>query len=480
LKQWWWDFLYPEETARSLPDHEDLYLLGQVTTKLKPEVQFAVAASLDKPIDKPDCHQAIAATLSRQKQLIKQAAMPKQNQGMQLSILACDQFIVSDKRSDDGDLFVVEGYPWYAESGRSAMLGLPGLTLSTRRYNDAKRILTNYSRRMVNGLLPNKLIEEKERAQEMRLEYGAADITLWWAWALFHYQKSARDDEFIKAQMPLLLDAARHYINGTTGGIKVDGRDGLLRCARAQHEFTWMDTRVAGIPITPRSGKPVEICALWYNFLETVLFLASAVAFEDPLLQELQPLSKLCAASMQKFWNEDKQCLYDVIEAGMGSQSQPVQAVRPNQIFAVSLPYRALTNQQEKFILRDIEAELVTPQGLRSLAPDDPGYQSIFGCGFAHADQYHRDLSYHNGMAWPWLLGAYCDAILNVFGADADTSSRIGLILQPLLAHLTDEACLGSISEIFDGSRPHLPRGAYASALAVAESTRWLNWHIRR
>jgi glycogen debranching enzyme len=135
--------------------------------------------------------------------------------------------------------------------------------------------------------------------------------------------------------------------------------------------------------------------------------------------------------------------------------------------------------QQEKSILIAIESELLTPQGIRSLAPGDPAYQGIFGCGFAHADQYHRDLSYHNGMAWPWLIGAYCDAIINVFGAIPETAGRVGLVLQPLLAHLVDEACLGSISEIFDGNRPHLPRGAYAHALAVAETARWLNWQLR-
>jgi predicted glycogen debranching enzyme len=241
-----------------------------------------------------------------------------------------------------------------------------------------------------------------------------------------------------------------------------------------------MDTRVAGIPITPRSGKAVEICALWYNFLQTILFLAQTVSYEDAFLEEAEKLAKLCGTSMQKFWNADLQCLYDVIEPGSNSNQVPNASIRPNQLFAVSLPHRAFAVQQEKAILATIEAELLTPQGIRSLAPTDPGYQGVYGCGFSHADQYHRDLSYHNGTAWPWLLGAYCDALVNVYGLLPETTGRIGLILQPLLAHLVDETMLGSIAEIFDGSRPHLPRGCTAHALAVAETMRWLNWQLRR
>jgi len=241
-----------------------------------------------------------------------------------------------------------------------------------------------------------------------------------------------------------------------------------------------MDTAVAGIPITPRSGKAVEMSALWYNFLHTIISLASTVSLKDPYIKDLEHLAGLCKTSMQKFWNPDALCLYDVIERGNSHSQAPDASIRPNQIFAVSLPYRAFTSQQEKSILLVIESSLLTPQGLRTLDPNDPGYQGTYGCGFSHADQYHRDLSYHNGTAWPWLLGAYCDALVNVFGLLPDTTSRIGLVLQPLLSHLNEEGFLGSIVEIFDGSGPHLARGCGAHALAVAEAMRWLNWQSRR
>jgi 4-alpha-glucanotransferase len=479
-RQWWWDFQWPEETVRALPDREDLYLLGDVTSDLIADQQLSIAATLDKPIDSPDCRAAVATNIERSRKLLQQANFPRPQQKIELLALSCDQYLVSDKADDTGDLYVMEGYPWFNESGRAAMIGLPGLTLSTRRFADAKRILETYAKRMVNGMLPNRLLEDENVAPDRRLEYGAADITLWWAWALHHYLKTTRDIDMIRRQLPLLLEAAKHYTRGTASGIKVDSADGLLRCSRAQHEFTWMDTRVAGIPITPRSGKAVEICALWYNFIKTALFFAQSVSLKDPFIEELQHLSELCGGSMQKFWNADLQCLFDVIEPGPNHHGMPVQTVRPNQIFAVSLPHRAFSIQQEKAILVAVEAELLTPQGMRSLAPTDPGYQGAFGCGFSHADQYHRDLSYHNGMGWPWLLGAYCDALVNVYGVLPETTSRIALILQPLTAHMIDEAGLGSISEIFDGSRPHLPRGCFAHALAMAETMRWLNWQLRR
>lgn len=477
-RQWWWDFQWPEETARAQPDKEDLFLVGCVTTTLQRDEQFSIAGSLDKPVEKPDCHAAVNDALQRQRTLLKTANLPKSPRA-EILALACDQFLVSDKTAEDGKLYVIEAYPWFNESGRAAMIGMNGLTLSTRRFDDARRILKTYSARMVNGMLPNRLLEEPGKGRDTTLEYGAADVTLWWAWALDAYQKRTRDAAFVQEQIPLLLDAAKHYIAGTTGGVKAD-TDGLLRCVRAQHEFTWMDAEVANIPITPRSGKAVEICALWYNFLETVLDLAAIAAVEDPLLEQIKSISASCKSSMQKFWNSDTLCLNDVIEPNGNVNAPPNAAIRPNQLVAIALPHRAFQPQQEKQILTVAEAQLLTPQGLRTLAPNDPGYQGIFGCGFSHADQYHRDLSYHNGTAWPWLLGMYCDAILNVYGSTPETTSRIGLILQPLLTHLNDEACLGSISEIFDGNRPHLPRGCLAHALAVSETMRWLNWQIRR
>ena len=183
---------------------------------------------------------------------------------------------------------------------------------------------------------------------------------------------------------------------------------------------------------------------------------------------------------MQKFWNKEELCLFDIIESSGSPQRAPDATIRPNQLFAIAMPFRTMEAKQEQQILAKIEQELLTPMGLRSLGPQDPGYQGMFGCGFAHADQYHRDLSYHQGTVWPYLLGFYCDALVNVYGLSPETTTRVSLIIQPLLEHLNDEGCLGSISELFDGSRPHLARGATASAWSVAEVMRWYSWQTRR
>jgi 4-alpha-glucanotransferase len=515
-KQWWWDFQWPEESARNLPDTEDLYLVGSLGAQLIEEQELSISASLDRPAKIADCHKAVELVLKRQRQLLRQANLPRTESANVLT-LACDQFLVqapaepehalrqhplqpSGKKAsptprdieeqniqaaknDIGSLLeetsVIEGYPWFNESGRVAMVSLPGLTLSTRRFDEAKKILTSYANRMINGLMPNRVIEHATEVEKNRTEYGAADVTLWWGWSIHQYFKATKDKEFVRSQLPKLHDAAGHYIRGTSSGIRVDSRDGLLQCANARHEYTWMDTTVAEIPITPRSGKAVEICALWYNFLEAISFLSESVDYKTDSTPELKSIAELCRRSMQKFWNNETLCLYDVIEPATGSHRQPDTSVRPNQILAISLPFRCLDKNQEKLVLTAVEAELFTPFGLRTLSPSDPSYQSTYGCGFPHADQYHRDLSYHQGTVWPWLLGPYCDSLVNVYGAGVETKTRISLVVQPLLKHMLEDVCLGSISEIFDGANPHTAHGAIASAWSVAEAMRWYSWQSK-
>lgn len=476
-KQWWWDYHWPEETARGEPDQQDLFFVGSVSAKLEADQQFSIGASLDKPIEKPDCHAAVEKALKRQRNLLRIANLPR-TQSANLLVLACDQFLVSNTADEGGELGIIEGYPWFAESGRAAMISMPGLTLATRRFEEGKRVLKHYSDQVKDGIMPNRYIEEPKTP--VGFEYGAADATLWWAWALYQYHKTTKDLEFVKEQLPLLIKAAHHYIKGTNKNVRIDPADGLLKCSGEHLEHTWMDTKVADYPITPRAGKAVELCALWYNFLETIIFFSRSTSDSNGDISELEKHAGLARQSMQKFWNADKQCLFDVIEPGFGSSNLPEQSLRPNQLLAVSLPYRSLTTTQEKSILIAIESELLTAMGVRTLASTDPAYQSTYGCGFSHADQYHRDLSYHQGVAWPWFLGAYCDALINVFGLLPETTARINLVMQPLLSHLVEEAGVGSISEIFDGSRPHLPRGSIAQAWSVAEVMRFLSWQNRR
>jgi 4-alpha-glucanotransferase len=467
--QWWWAYHWTEEAARGLPDQEDLVLTGTLVADLKPGSELSIRASLNGGAQHESFQQAVDSNLARQHKLLKTAALPRSPETNML-VAACDQFLVQRKAGELKGTSVIAGYPWFNDGGREAMLSLPGLTLATRRFEEAKKILSLYASLLNEGMMPDHFSDEGV------LRYRAVDPTLWWAWSLYHFYRSTKDTDFLREQFAALKQAAWHYVEGTGDGIKVDPRDGLLRCGTQKAELTWMDALVENIPITPRSGKPVEVCALWHNLLGTLCHFAE-VLNEDP--GPFANLLSLTEKSMQKFWNDQRQCLFDVLEAQTQANGKPDDTVRPNQLLAISLPFRAFSKLQEKSILTLIENELLTPLGVRSLSPTDPSYQSRYGCGFSRADQYHRDLSYHQGTAWSWLMGSYCDALINVHGSSPETFAKVRILLQPLLNHLLDEGCIGSISEIFDGTTPQTPRGCVAHSMAVAETMRILAWVLR-
>ncbi|CAN5318446.1 amylo-alpha-1,6-glucosidase [soil metagenome] len=491
-KQWWWDYNWPDETARGEPDREDLFLVGTVTSTLNNGQEFSVGASFEQVIQNPNCFEAVERLIERQNRLINRASLPR-SQKTDMLILACDQMIVPDvfapahstslplptgADSESDRLSVIEGFPWFNDSGRAALQSLPGLALTTRRFRDSKAILMAFAERRQNGLIANRTLDS---AKQNRLVFASADVSLWYAWALYHHYRITKDKDLVKTLMPVLIDIFKRF-SATTGDIKVSS-DGLLDTGSPTEEYSWMDAKIGDLPITPRAGKAVELNALWYNFLETVLYLDNEVQFALPEQAQIKAAAELAKQSMIKFWNEDKQCLFDVIEArnpSGNSNKGHDDAIRPNQLLAVSLPFRAFSKPHERAILNVIETELLTPTGLRTLAVSDPQYQGVYGCGFQHADQYHRDLSYHQGTVWTWLIGSYFEALTNVFGTQSESIGRVKLLLQPFLAHLTEEACLGSISEIFDGSRPHLAKGCPTHAVAIAECMRWQAWQLKQ
>lgn len=475
-KQWWWGFNWPVESIRGLPHSEDLYFVGSVTANIDADQPFCLAASYDKPVQAPNCEPVLKEVIGRQRSLIEMANLDN-SQRADLMLLACDQFLVT-ANTDEGLQSVIEGYPWYNPGGRAAMVSLPGLTVATRRFDAAKSIIRHQASNIKDGIMPNWRCDVKKADAEPQYDYEAVDVSLWWGWALYKYFRVIRDVDLITEQLPLMIAAVEHLVNGTNDGVAIDPADGLLRAAAKDRAFTWMGAKVQGMPITPRSGKAVEICALWYNFLETIAFFAESVTHDDA--ERMKKLAEQARESMSKFWNEERGCLFDVIEEGVSVSKRNDDSVRCNQLLAVSLPYRAFSAEQEKSILRVVEEELLTPMGVRTLAPTDSSYQGVFGCGFAHPDQYHRDLSRHQGTAYPWLIGHYCDALLNVYGPLPETVNRVRLVWQPIFDHMMSEDCLGSISEMFDGNRPQLPRGGACSAYGVAEAMRWLRWVLKQ
>lgn len=472
-RQWWWDFVWHEETARGEKDSEDLLLVGTLTAQLSASEPLIMAASLDRPAEIGEIHQPVASNLKRQRRLLEQSNLPRTVQNSLLTV-ACDQFIVKDK-PDGEKLTVLAGYPWFADFGRWTLMSLPGLTLSTHRYEEAKKILSNQPFHMRDGLLPSRYLESSGEP-----EYAAVDVTLWWAWALYHYVNASKDREILKSQLPVLEEAANHFIRGTNDGVRVDPRDGLLLCHRRNQALTWMDSKVADFPITERAGKPVEIQALWLNFLSVCVNFAQAEGISTSILTQMERLRDQAHKSMQRFWNSDAAYLYDVIDGrGKGDKNND-DTLRPNQILAVSMPFRSLEREQERAILTAVDAFLLTPSGVRTLAQADESYQGRYGCGLAHADQYHRDLSYYQGTAWPFLIGFYLEAYVNVYGNTTATLAKVDTLLQPLFQNLENEGCLGTVNELVDGDRPHTARGCFAFAPSVAELMRWQKWKIRQ
>ena len=369
-------------------------------------------------------------------------------------VLAADQFVVRRPLADDPDgMSVIAGYHWFGEWGRDTMIALPGLALVTGRPEIARRILTTFARFVDRGMLPNRFPDAGETP-----EYNTADATLWYVEAVRAYHEATGDDALVRQLYPTLEAIVRAHRAGTRYGIGEDPADGLLHAGEPGVQLTWMDARVGDRVITPRIGKPVEINALWYNALRAMAaFAATAGRPGGPWTA----LGDRVARSFARFWCERTGGCYDVLDGPDGDDD----AIRPNQIFAVSLPASPLPADRQRRVVEACARHLLTPMGLRSLAPGEPAYCSRYA-----GDAPARDCAYHQGTVWAWLLGPFAVAWQRVFG-DAKGARQL---LAPLADHL-NEYGLGSIAEIFDGEPPHAPGGSIAQAWSVAETLR--AWH---
>jgi predicted glycogen debranching enzyme len=367
-------------------------------------------------------------------------------------LLAADSFMV---QNTEGRKSVIAGYFWFEPWGRDTFISLPGLMLVTGRFGDAKDILQNFMRYLKGGMIPN-FVADKTGVPV----YNTVDGTLWYVNAVLQYLKYTGDFALVKTELwDKLQSIIENHQKGTMFGICLD-RDGLLTHGP---RLTWMDAVVEGDMITPRAGKAVEIQALWYNTLKIMEFLAdkfdeSALARKYSLMAEQTYIS-----FNEKYWNLKLGCLYDVL-----TPNGPDPALRPNQIFAVSLDYSMLNKETSRRIVDVVNQNLVTPYGLRTLSLDDPKF-----VGKCMGDRRSRDTAYHNGTIWPWLLGPYITAYLKVndYSSEARKQAFEQLIL-PLFTVGIHKGGLGTISEIYDCDPPNLPRGCIAQAWSVAEPLR--------
>lgn len=443
---------HERERERGLDWHEDLYAPGHFLSTLQPGGSLTLIATIEDACDTPE--QARNALLKRRQALLDRADVA--DDYARALVLAADAFVIEGaKKGAPGPQrsTIIAGYPWFSDWGRDTMISLPGLCLCTGRPDVARAILTSFAGFVSEGMLPNRFPDQGETP-----EYNTVDATLWYFQAIRAYVEQAKDGlELARALWPVLKDILAWHEKGTRYAIQVDPADGLLHAGEPGVQLTWMDAKVGDWVVTPRIGKPVEINALWINALIVMAELAERLG-EDPAAYRKRA-EKAAKSFRAVFVRPDKCGLFDVL-----TDSGPDESIRPNQIFAVSLPYSPLALPQQKAVVKIVEEELLTPFGLRTLSPQDPAYRPHYGGSPAE-----RDSAYHQGTVWPWLLGPFVTAHYRVYH-DAD---RARSYLLPLKAHLK-EAGIGSISEIFDGDPPHAPNGCIAQAWSVAEILRAL------
>lgn len=445
---WYRSFEFEIERRRGLDFREDLWTPGTLRRKLEPGERLGIVISTEDP-NGQDALALLDDERERRRQLL--TGFPAEDGATRVLGLAADQFVV--RRGTDLRTLIA-GYHWFADWGRDTMIALPGICLATGRLDDAKRILAAFAASVDRGMLPNRFPDAGEAP-----EYNTVDATLWFFVAIHHYLEQSGDTEFVADQLlPVLREILSWHEAGTRYGIRVD-EDGLLLAGEPGVQLTWMDAKVGDWVVTPREGKAVEINALWYNALRILGDLEESLGDRDAGCELGKRAERVRRRFNRLFWNEKLECLYDVVE-----ENRTDAAIRPNQLFALTLPYPLLPKTKALKVLRIIRDKLLTPVGLRSLSADHPDYHAVYEGG-----PWERDGAYHQGTVWSWLLGPYVDALLRYRGETGRSEARA--LLDRVCEHLS-EAGIGTVSEIFDAEPPHLPRGAVAQAWSVGELLR--------
>jgi predicted glycogen debranching enzyme len=453
---WYWNFWHREEAARGLDALEDLWGPGVFSAEVAAGSALVFTASSEEG-EPAKSGEILTRLVGHSQRLI--AALPKDSPSwIRTLATASDQFVVRRGAKGAVTASIIAGYPWFTDWGRDTMISLPGLTTSLGRYDTAEAILRTYAGFVDGGMLPNRFSDSGET-----LEYNTADATLWMFHALNEHLEAKRDPVLLRDLFPTLSAIIHAHVDGTRYGIQVDPLDGLLRAGEPGLQLTWMDAKHGDQVFTPRIGKPVELNALWLNALEFMVRFAGRLRDAEQK-RFCETLLAKASASFSRFWNEERSCLYDVLDVPGGNGSD--SSIRPNQIFAVSLPYCVLSPQRMHAVVDTCARELLTSHGLRSLSPADPAYVGSYS-----GDTWHRDAAYHQGTVWSWLLGPFARAHYRVYRDAALAQS----FLAPMAQHLA-AACVGSVSEIFDGDAPHTARGCFAQAWSVAEILRtWIS-----
>jgi predicted glycogen debranching enzyme len=457
---------YRTERARGYEDTGKLWSPGYFRADLNPGDEVTLVGSTEDwdTILAVEPHAAQESELQRRERLLFQSN-PKAQEGFAAElVLAADQFIIRPTTrvadvavahaAGDDVRTVIAGYHWFTDWGRDTMISLEGLTLLTGRQSEAGFLLRTFGRYAKDGLIPNLFPEGEAEGR-----YHTADATLWYFHALERYLRATNDTETLYVLLPTLHDIVEHHVLGTRFGIHVDPKDGLLSQGQEGYQLTWMDAKVGDWVVTPRRGKAVEINALWYNALCLLEHWSRAVGNATAATALAERIAQTRTAFNQRFWYDAGGYLYDVIDGEKGNDT----AFRPNQVFAISLDFPVLDESRWKPVMELVAERLLTPMGLRSLAPGHADYKPTYD-----GDLRSRDAAYHQGTVWAWLIGSYIDAWLRIYPGQLSQARKL---LAAFESHL-NESCLGSISEVFDAEGPYHARGCIAQAWSVAEVLR--------
>ncbi|MEQ1794673.1 MAG: amylo-alpha-1,6-glucosidase [Nitrospira sp.] len=450
--EWYRQIEFPLEQARGLDHVEDWWSPGEFTFDLTSRSAQTLALTCE-PIDRLNVPALVTRERARREHLTPSVPLADPLAGSLWH--ATDAYL-----SERGDRqTVIAGYPWFTDWGRDTFISLPGLCLVTGRFEVAWQIIAAFAAHVSDGMIPNRFPDAGAQP-----EYNTIDASLWFIHAIDRYLAASQDESRVRATAwPAIKEILDGYRRGTRYGIRMD-HDGLMTGGVPGTQLTWMDAKVGEWVVTPRHGKPVEIQALWVRALEVGERLARQFSDKAYADQCRADRHRAIASFQKRFWYEPGGYLYDVIDGPEGNDA----SLRPNQLFAISLVDDLVPRDRAQQILRLVQAQLITPVGLRTLSPDDPRY-----CPRYEGSVRERDSAYHQGTVWPFLLGPMVTAWIKSFGRNAKSRKEARALLNGLDAHLS-EACLGQVSEIFDAEAPHHPRGCYAQAWSVAEPLRAL------
>lgn len=455
---WYREVEYAREKERGLAYHEDCWSPGTFHYRLRGN-QEAVFILTTEGAGYFDSAYLLNAERLRRRALL--SGWEATDDVTHHLVMAADQFLVKRNTDDPSGVSgksLIAGYPWFEDWGRDTFIALPGLLLVTGRYEEARDILLAYARLTDHGLIPNRFPDAAEAP-----EYNTVDASLWFILAVFHFLRYTKNFDFVRDELwEAMKSIMAHYQNGTQYQIHMDV-DGLLDAGQPNLPLTWMDAKIGDWVVTPRTGKAIEIQALWYNALRIMDQIAGRLGDKEQAKKWAGLAEKVWASINRQFWYEEGGYLYDVINGDQRDAS-----LRPNQLFTLSLPFESVSPDRASRIMAVVEERLLTPFGLRTLDPRDPRYVARYA-----GDPRSRDAAYHQGTVWPWLMGPFLTAYQKVHGKSPKIQSHMRAHLALLLTHLW-EAGLGTLSEIFDGDMPHEPRGCVAQAWSVAEVLRIL------